>query len=82
MKREIKNWLTSYLLELRVYAVLVVAYYFLVLHLLGDWLHRLFVHDRRTYAAVALGLIVGQGLLLDALTRVLLRLVGSRTEGP
>jgi hypothetical protein len=82
MKRELRNSLTSYLVELCVYAVLVVAYYFLVLHLLGGWLHRLFVQNPRVYAGVALGLIVGQGLLLEALTRLLLALVKLPRERP
>jgi hypothetical protein len=75
MKQEIKSSLTSYLLELCVYAGLVVAYYFLVLHLLGGWLHHLFAYEPRTYAGVALALIVGQGLFLEAVTRLLLLLV-------
>ena len=75
MKKEIRSSLASYALELCVYALLVVVYYFLVLHLLGDWLHRLFTQDRRVYAGAALGLIVGQGLFLEALTRLLLHLV-------
>ena len=80
MKSETRIPLISYLVELGLYAVLVVAYYFLVLHFLGDWLHRLFSHDRRAYAAVALGLIVGQGLLLETVTRLLLLLVKPGTK--
>jgi len=72
MKREAKSWLRSFLLELILYAGLVVAYFFLVLAYLGNWLHRLFEHERRTYAFVALGLIIGQGFVLEVLTRALL----------
>jgi hypothetical protein len=82
MKKGIKNSLAWYMLELCVYAVLIVVYYFLVLHVLGDWLHRLFAHDRRIYAGVALALIVGQGVFLEAVTRLLLLLVKPRSERP
>jgi hypothetical protein len=60
---------------------LVTGYYFLVLHFLGGWLNQLFQSDRRLYAGVALGLIIGQGILLEMLTRLLLTLVIPRREG-
>ena len=77
---EIKNWLKSFIMELVVYAALVFGYFFLVLHFMGDWLFRLFEDDRKLYAAAALGLIVAQGIALEALTRVLLSIVKPRTE--
>lgn len=79
MKYQLKS-LKPFLLELCVYAVLIVAYYFLVLHFLGDGLQRLYQQERRVYAALALGLIVGQGLLLELLTRTLLGWIAPRTE--
>ncbi len=80
MKREFENSLRSLLVELVVYTGLVSGYFFLVLHLLGRWLHELFQRDHRLYAIVALALIVGQGVLLDVLTRVLLQWIKPRTE--
>lgn len=80
MKREIRTALKSFLAELAVYAVLVVLYYLLVLHLMGGWLEGLFERDRRVYAGVALGLMLGQGLLLEILTRVLLGFLKPRME--
>jgi hypothetical protein len=77
---EIKNWLKSFIMELVVYAALVVGYYFLVLHFLGDWIFQLFKDDRKIYAATALGLIVGQGIALEALTRALLAIAKPRAE--
>ncbi|HUP00759.1 MAG TPA: hypothetical protein VM737_04465 [Gemmatimonadota bacterium] len=64
----------SFLLELAIYAVLVVGYFYLALLLLADWLTGL--HDRGpyVYAVTALALIVGQGVLLESLTRALIRL--------
>ena len=75
MKPEIKEFLQNSSIELLVYSALVLGYFFLVLHFLGDWLHDLFVNNRQLYAGVALGLILGQGVVLELLTTVLVRLV-------
>ena len=80
MNREVKNSLISFCIELLIYAGLVVAYYFLVLHLLGDWLQRLFEHERKLYAVTALILIICQGLILEVLTRLLLAFTKPKTE--
>ena len=80
MNREVKSSIISFCIELLIYAVLVVAYYFLVLHLLGDWLQRLFEHERKLYAVTALILIICQGLILEVLTRLLLAFTKPRTE--
>lgn len=75
MNTEARKSIKSFLLELAVYAVLVVIYFFLVLHLMGSWLYHLFKNERKTYAVVALLLIVGQGVLLEILTTGLLRII-------
>ena len=80
VNRELRSSIKSFLIELVVYALLVVGYFFLVLRFLDAWLHRLFLDERRTYAAVALLLIIGQGLLLEVLTRALLAVIKPRTE--
>ncbi len=80
MKREVENSLRSFLVEFAVYAILVAAYYLLVLHYLGDWLNGLFKSQRTVYAWVALGLIIGQGVLLDLVTKLLLAWIRPRTE--
>jgi len=80
MNNNVENSLRSFFIELVVYAVLVAAYFFLVLHFLGGWLYHLFAHDRRTYAVVALALIVGQGFLLETFTRLLLAWIKPRAE--
>ncbi len=80
MKPQLENSLRSFLVEFIVYAALVTGYYLLVLHLLGDWLHRLFLKERDLYAVLALGLIIGQGLLLEFFTRALLAWLKPRTE--
>jgi hypothetical protein len=80
MKKEIKSMFKSFSIELVVYAVLVVGYFFLVLHFLGAWLYHLFREDRKTYAAMALLLIIGQGIVLEILTRALLGLIRGKRE--
>jgi hypothetical protein len=80
MKAEVKRSLLSSLIELAGYAVLVTLYFFLVLAFLGGWLRHLFESDRKLYAVVALGLISGQGLLLELLTRLLLSALKPRME--
>jgi hypothetical protein len=80
MRRDVENSLRSFFVELVVYAALVAGYYFLVLHFLGHWLYELFQKERRLYAVVSLGLIVGQGLVLEVLTRLLLAWIKPRTE--
>ena len=80
MKTETKHALSTFLMELMVYAALVALYYFAVLHLIGGWLQQLFQHHRQEYAAVALGLVVGQGLVLEMVTRALVSFLKPRTE--
>jgi hypothetical protein len=80
MKRGFESSLRSYLVELVVYSALVAGYYFLVLHFLGGWLYRLFETNRGLYAALALSLIVAQGVVLEILTRWLLTWLKPRAE--
>ena len=80
MKREFENSLRSYLVELLVYSALVAGYYFLVLHFLGDWLYGIYKNNHRLYAALALGMIVVQGLVLEIFTRLLLAWLKPHTE--
>ena len=80
MKKEINNVIKSFCIELVVYAGLVVAYFFLVLHFLGDWLYHLFREERKTYAGMALILIIGQGIVLEILTRALLGFIRGKRE--
>ena len=80
MKRDTAHTLKAFLVELVIYAVLVVAYFFLVLHFLGDWLYNLQQHHRYTYAGTAILLIIGQAVVLENVTSLLLRLIRGRTE--
>jgi hypothetical protein len=78
MKKETAKTLRAFLSELVVYAALVVAYFFLVLHLLGDWLYQLSVDHRYVYAITAILLVIGQAVFLEAVTTFLLRFFRGR----
>ena len=80
MNQEFKSSLKSFVIELVVYAALVVGYFFLVLKFLGDWLYRVHQENPHLYAFLALALIVCQGVVLEILTRVLLDLIKPRTK--
>ncbi|HVW22770.1 MAG TPA: hypothetical protein VHC86_16265 [Opitutaceae bacterium] len=74
MPRPPRPTVRTFAAEGAVYAGLVAAYVALVLRLLGPWLQRLFSHDRPLYAVVALAAVVIQGIALEQLTHLLLRL--------
>jgi predicted PurR-regulated permease PerM len=75
MVLKLKRQILSFGREIAVYALLMAGYLFVVLRYLAEWLHQLFLHDRKAYALVALAAVVVQGLVLDQLTRLLLHLV-------
>jgi NADH:ubiquinone oxidoreductase subunit 6 (subunit J) len=70
----------SFLIELIVYAGLVIVYVLFVIALLGGWLYGLYEHHKIRYAFSALLLIIGQGVVLEMVTSFLLRLIRSHTE--
>ena len=80
MKKDTAKNLRAFVIELAIYSVLVIIYFFLVLHLLGEWLYRLETQHRYVYAAVALLLIAGQAVALDAVTTLLFRFLRGRSR--
>lgn len=62
----------NFVIELIIYGLLVVGYFFLVLRLLGQPLRTLFDDNLLLYSLVALALIVAQSVLLEAITSFLL----------
>jgi hypothetical protein len=65
----------SLLLELLVYSALLVLYFFLVLRYLGDFLENISINHSYLYAGLCLFLIVAQGVVLEAVTSFLLRML-------
>lgn len=80
MKLDAAKSLRVFAAELAIYAVLVTGYFFLVLHVLGNWLYRLETQHRVIYAFVSILLIAGQAVVLDAVTTVLFRLLRRRSR--
>jgi hypothetical protein len=80
MKKEAVATLKAFLIELAVYAILITAYFFLVLHFLGGWLHDLSGQHRYIYAITAILLIIVQAVVLEAVTTFLMRLLRGRSE--
>ncbi len=80
MNKPMLNALRAFVVELGLYALFLVGYFLLVLHFLQGWLFHLFKSDRQVYAWVALGLMLGQGLFLELMTRILLTWIRPRAE--
>jgi len=80
MKNDTSRTLLSFLVELVIYSLLVVVYFFLILHFLGDWLLSLDKSNTKLYAVAALALIIGQAVLLEWVTTFLFRLLRGRSE--
>jgi hypothetical protein len=73
---EIRKLIRHFLIELVIYAVLVIGYFFLVLQFLNEPLYNLYEGNLVVYAFIALGLIVAQGVLLEFVTSYIMRLLG------
>jgi hypothetical protein len=72
--KSLKVWILirNLIVELIIYGLLVVGYFYLVLRLLGGPLKLLFDENLLLYALVALALIVAQSVVLEAITSFLL----------
>ncbi len=80
MKKDTAKSLRAFAIELAIYSLLVIGYFFAVLHLLGEWLYHLEAQHRYIYAGVALLLIAGQAVALDAVTTLLFRFLRGRSR--
>lgn len=73
---QVRTLIRNFAIEVLVYAILVVAYFFLVLRFLGDPLAKLFSNNLVVYAFVGLALIVVQGAVLEFVTSFLISQLG------
>ena len=71
-----KTLVRNFVVEMLVYALLVVGYFWLVLRLLANPLKTLFVENLTFYAIIVLVLIVAQGIVLEAITSFIIGLIG------
>ena len=66
------------ILELVLYTILLSIYFFFVLYYLGDWFKDLYDHNRILFAAVALLIMIGQTVGLQAISSLLVRMVSGK----
>ena len=69
-----------FVVELTIYATLLVAYFFLVLHYLGGWFEDLFDHHRTMYAVMALVIMIGQAAGLELISSGLIWFFGGKRK--
>lgn len=70
----------NFLVELLLYAILLVVYFAFVLHYLGGWFKDLFDHHRRLFAVMALVVMIGQTLGLELVSTSLIWLVRKKMK--
>ena len=68
------NW-KIFTCELIVYAALVFAYFWFVLHYFAGALQEMFEHNRKAFAITALLLMIGQAVGLEAVSGIIFKLV-------
>ena len=73
------SWKT-FLLELLLYAILLVAYFAFVLHYLGGWFKNLYDHDRDLFAVMALVVMIGQTVGLEIISSFLIWLLRGKKK--
>lgn len=67
-----RSLVINFAIELVVYAVLVVGYFYVVLRFLETFLTGIYQNNTTLYAFLGLGLVVGQGVLLETITSFIL----------
>jgi len=72
--------LKAFVVQLAIFSVLVVSYFFLVLSFLSYWLKDVFDENKLVYALVAWTLIAAQAVLLEVIAAALLKTIGSRID--
>lgn len=72
----IKKMIRNFAIEVIIYAILVVAYFFVVLRLLGTPLNDLYEGSLVLYAFLALGLVLVQAVVLEFVTSFIMGLLG------
>lgn len=74
-KPNLHKLVRNFIIELAVYGILLVIYFFAVLQFLGGMLSNLFLNNTTLYAVVGLALIITQAVVLEAVTSYLIRLL-------
>ncbi len=74
-KANLRVLVRNLIIELLIYGVMLVIYFFAVLRFLGKFLTDLYQNQIFFYAILSLVLIIAQGVLLEAITSYFLRLL-------
>lgn len=74
--RNTRRLILNFLLEMVIYGGLLLVYFLTILRILGDWLYNLFNTNLLVYAVVGLIIMLVQGVVLEWLTSLLIRLLG------
>lgn len=74
-KPDLPRLIRNFLIELVVYGILLVIYFFAILRFLGEPINYLYVNNTILFSVVGLGLIVVQAVALEAVTSYLIRLL-------
>ena len=72
---ELRKLVRNFIIELIVYGILLIIYFFAVLQFLGGMLNNLYLNNTTLYAVIGLALIVTQAVVLEAVTSYLIRLL-------
>ncbi len=80
MRRETLTTLLVFGIGIVCYSVLVTGYFLFVVHFLSDEIVHFYRHNRGLYSALALLLIIGQGVILEAITTGLMNFIRARLE--
>jgi hypothetical protein len=75
-RSEVREVLVHLAYEAAVLLPLVVIYFLVVMHAMGDFLTQLHKEDLRVYAAVSVALLVGQSIVLDGVAGRILAFLG------
>ncbi|MFN2303318.1 MAG: hypothetical protein ACK2TV_06245 [Anaerolineales bacterium] len=74
-KPDLQKLIRNFAIEMVVYAILLLIYFFAVLQFLGGLLYNLYENNTTLYAVIGLSLIVAQAVLLETITSYLIRLL-------
>jgi hypothetical protein len=74
-KMEPRILIRNLVIEIILYSLLLVGYYFVVIGRLQAWIQEIFLQNLTLYAFVGLGLILIQGAFLDLVTTLLLKYI-------
>ena len=74
-KANLRILIRNLIIELIIYCILLISYFFAVLRFLGDFLVNLFHMQSYLYAFLGLGIIIIQAVLLEMVSSYLVRLL-------